>query len=202
MRQRSSDAGSRALILTGSTARSRRTRISDIDYHVVGPRPETRDLRGEIDLYSDTPETFLGKLVDGDDFVQWSLRHGCVLFDDGVLLEAMNRMLGEDLWPDPSRKRNQAAGAIPVARSMVESGDGGAAHEQVRTVLSLTSRWWLLECRVFPLARDELAEQLHASGDHGLAIAMDGAIHGTPGLDKLASWLDLAENRLSDSSRC
>jgi hypothetical protein len=36
---RSRELGANALILSGSTARARRTRVSDLDYHVIGARP-------------------------------------------------------------------------------------------------------------------------------------------------------------------
>lgn len=196
---RSREIGARALILSGSTARSRRTSVSDIDYHVVGNRPDVRDLAGEIDLYSDSPESFMAKLRDGDDFVQWSLRFGCVLFDDGIARTAAEHMLQEDLWPDPERKRRQAARAVPLARSMVDSRDEDAAREQVRIALSLTSRWWLLERGIFPLARDELSEQLVAAGAKNLAAAVNASIHGAPHANQLLSWLHLAGDLLANA---
>jgi hypothetical protein len=41
---RAQQVGARALILSGSTARGRRTEISDLDYHLVGNKIATRDL--------------------------------------------------------------------------------------------------------------------------------------------------------------
>jgi hypothetical protein len=43
---RSQAVGARALILSGSTTRARRTRVSDLDYHVIGGRPEIERPRG------------------------------------------------------------------------------------------------------------------------------------------------------------
>ena len=40
--RRARSAGARALILSGSTARGRRTDVSDLDYHLIGPGVETR----------------------------------------------------------------------------------------------------------------------------------------------------------------
>ena len=36
--------GASGFALTGSTARKRRTAISDLDYHVIGKRPDVSDL--------------------------------------------------------------------------------------------------------------------------------------------------------------
>jgi hypothetical protein len=38
--------GASGFALTGSTARKRRTAISDLDYHVIGRRPDVSDLPG------------------------------------------------------------------------------------------------------------------------------------------------------------
>ena len=54
---------------------------------------------------------------------------------------------------------------------MVESGDSDAAVEQVRTALTLTARWRLLEDETFPLSRAELPAQLKKHGYMTLAIA-------------------------------
>jgi hypothetical protein len=62
---RSRELGALALILSGSTARGRRTRVSDLDYPVIGPRPEINDSPEDIDLYSDDPDRFMDKLRSG-----------------------------------------------------------------------------------------------------------------------------------------
>ncbi|HEU4904739.1 MAG TPA: hypothetical protein VFT19_01315, partial [Solirubrobacterales bacterium] len=148
--------GAAALVLTGSTARGRRSAVSDLDYHVIGARPDLAGLPAEIDLYCDEPEELVAKLERGDDFAHWTLRHGCVLFDSGVLREAAAEAAERDLWPDPERKLRQARQTLDFAERLLASGDHAAALEQVRGALSLTARWWLLAHDVFPLARAEL----------------------------------------------
>ncbi len=191
---RSREAGARALLLTGSTARGRRTAVSDLDYHVIGPAPRTDDLADNVDLYSDSPEAFAAKLRAGDDFVHWSVWYGRVLFDDGTVHEAARHLATHDGWPDPVRKRHQAQRALPFAERLVDSGDHGAAVDQVRGVLSLTARWMLLAHDVFPLARDELAGQVSELGCSALATALDRSIHATPTLDELAADVELAKH--------
>ena len=129
---RSRELGADALILSGSTARARRTRISDLDYHVIGARPDVTDLPEDIDLYTDTPVSFEQKLRAGDDFAHWSVWYGCVLFDSGVVRTSAASIAREDLWPDPGRKLEQARTTLEFAYKMVASGDDEAALEQVR----------------------------------------------------------------------
>jgi HEPN domain-containing protein len=173
-------AGSVGLVLTGSTARGRRTRISDLDYHVIGARPDIRNLPQDIDLYGDEPDELVAKLRAGDDFVHWTVRHGCVLFDDGTLEAAAAMIAKAGLWPDVDRKLGQARRTLAFAERMLESGDYDAALEQTRGALSLTARWWLLRHDIFPLARDELSGQLRALRCYALAEGLHRSIHERP----------------------
>ena len=186
---RSRELGAEALILSGSTARGRRTRISDLDYHVIGAGPTVADLPHDIDLYTDTPASFQQKLTTGDDFAHWSVWYGCVLFDSGVVRAGAATVARENLWPDPDRKLKQARTALQLAEQMVESGDHDAALEQVRGSLSLVARWWLLQHDVFPLARDELSEQLSSLGQRRLAEDLHLSIHAQPSATALLSML-------------
>ena len=186
--------GAAALVLTGSTARGRRSAVSDLDYHVIGARPDLGDLPAEIDLYCDDPAEFLAKLERGDDFAHWTVRHGCVLFDSGVLLEAAAHAADRDLWPDPERKLRQARRTLDFAEQLLSSGDCAAALEQVRGALSLTARWWLLAHDVFPLARAELPAQLIGTNQPALARALEATIHEHPDPASLAASLTIARS--------
>lgn len=190
---RSQELGAAALVLTGSTARNRRTRVSDLDYHVIGGKPEVEGLPSDIDLYSDEPNAFLAKLFRGDDFAHWTLRYGCILFDNDVLRQAAITSIEQDLWPDSERKLRQAKRAIDFSRKVASTGDYAALLELSRGAFSLTARWWLLSHDVFPLARDELAEQLKETDQPGLAAALEGSIHRRPTVAAIAGWLDEAD---------
>ncbi len=190
---RDGDVGARALILSGSTARARRTRVSDLDYHVIGGRPEIEQPAEDIDLFCDDAETFMAKLRSGDDLVHWSVWYGCILFDDGVVQSAATYAASHDGWPDATRKLRQARSVLSFTERIVESGDTGAAHEQVRGVLSLTARWLLLAHDVFPLSRDELSDQVLDLGCFDLAAALHRSIHCEPGLDELATGVQLVK---------
>jgi len=180
-------------VLTGSTARNRRTRVSDLDYHVIGGKPDIDRLPSDIDLYSDEPDAFLAKLFRGDDFAHWTLRYGCILFDDGVLRKALNAAIEHDLWPDAERKLRQARRAIGFSRKLATTGDHAALLEVSRGAFSLTARWWLISHDVFPLARDELAQQLVETDQPGLARALEGTIHRRPSAAEIASRLAEAD---------
>jgi len=197
---RSRDVGARALILSGSTARARRTRVSDLDYHVIGGRPEIGHPTEDIDLYCDDAETFMAKLRSGDDLVHWSVWYGCLLFDDGVVQSAATYVAGHDGWPDASRKVRQAQSALGFTEQIVDSGDRGAALEQVRGLLSLTARWLLLAHDVFPLSRDELSDQALDLGCVDLAAALHRSIHCEPEFDELATGVRLVKHLTSLSA--
>jgi hypothetical protein len=77
-------------MLTGSTARGTRTPISDLDYHLIRPPISKDDLSHELDLHVVSPDQLRIHLRDGDDFTQWSLRFGCVVFDTASSERASN----------------------------------------------------------------------------------------------------------------
>jgi len=182
---RARDADARGLVLTGSTARGRRTEVSDLDYHLVGESIDTRDLSAELDLHVLSAEELTAALLAGDDFIQWSIRFGLVLFDDGTLHEAARLIVEERLWPDVVRKAEHAETSLNLARRVVASGDADGALIQVRTALSLAARAYLLALGEFPLSRAELPEQLAAAGRVSSATALRTCIVGAPSLPEL-----------------
>lgn len=191
---RSRDTAAHGLILLGSTARSRRTAISDLDYHVIGERPITRDLSSQLDLHALTPAQLEAHILAGDDFVQWSLRFGLIVFDDGHLRRAAALVSSFRPWPDVERKRQHAATSVRLARRMVASGDEDAALEQVRTALSLAARARLLSAGVFPMSRDELPQQLALLGFDDAGEALRSTIdNDIVALTDLAGALDHCE---------
>lgn len=193
---RARQAGASALILSGSTARLSRTAISDLDYHLVGPEIATSDLSGELDLHTLTAAKLEEDLLSGDDFVQWSLRFGSVVFDDGVVRRLLGMIFERQLWPDVERKRHHAAKSLALARRFVATGDEDGALVQVRTALSLAARARLLHARVFPLSRAELPSQLQAIGCPEAAGALAASIHAEPGLAELAGAVRQGEELL------
>jgi len=182
---RAQQVGARALILSGSTARGRRTEMSDLDYHLVGNKIATRDLSFELDLHVLSAEEIRTEILAGDDFIQWSLRFGRIVFDDGTLLEATRLMAELRPWPKIERKREHAAKSLELAHRVVESGDQDGALVQVRTGLSLAARAYLLSKGEFPMSRAELPDQLLAAGKTGAARALQACIQGDPPLDVL-----------------
>lgn len=199
---RAREAGAEAMVLSGSTARARRTQVSDVDFHVIGASPvRIADLPADIDLYADDVDRFWSKIRRGDDFAHWSLWYGCVLFDSGVMQEAATFVAEQDAWPDPERKLRQAGGALDFAEQISQSGDYGAALEQTRGALSLVARWVLLSSDVFPLARDELAGQLEELGQAGLAADLRRSIRGRPSPGALRDALTRARAVVGGTAR-
>lgn len=193
---RARSAAARALILSGSTARCQRTAISDLDYHLVGPKVETRDLSRELDLHVLSERRLESELLAGDDFVHWSLRFGSVIFDDGTIRRALRLLVERQPWPDVDRKRAHAVKSLELARRFLATGDQDGALEQVRTALSLAARARLLGEGVFPLSRAELPAQLDSIRCAGLAEALVGTIYASPSLAELAESVRHGEEEL------
>jgi hypothetical protein len=177
--------GASGLVLSGSTARGRRTDISDLDYHLVGTAVDTDDLSRELDLHVLTPDKLQQRRLAGDDFVQWSLRFGCIVFDAGVLRDALQLISERRLWPDVDRKMQRARKSLDIAGRFVETGDEDGALVQVRTALSLAARARLLSAGVFPLSRAELPAQLELLGLRDVAKALTATIYDVPTLGAL-----------------
>lgn len=198
---RARGGGALGLVLSGSTARGRRTEISDLDYHLIGAAIDTDDLSGELDLHVLTLGTLRQRLLAGDDFIQWSLRFGCVVFDSGVLRDALRLISERQLWPDADRKLQHARKSLELARRFVETGDEDGALVQVRAALSLAARARLLAVGVFPLSRAELPAQLEMLGLRGVADALTATIYDAPTLDALRQGLRDGEEMLQSIAR-
>lgn len=196
---RARNAGARGLVLSGSTARSRRTEISDLDYHLVGPQIVTRDLPLELDLHVLSEVKLEATILSGDDFVQWSLRFGLVVFDDDVLRRAVRLIAERQPWPDVDRKLRHAAQSIDLARRFVATGDEDGALVQVRTALSLAARARLLSASTFPMSRAELPAQLAAIGFKDAGDALAATIYDAVPLEALAEAVRHGEELLAVS---
>lgn len=191
--ERAVAGGSEALILSGSTARSSRTAISDFDYHLIGPPIETSDLSRELDLHVLTPDELESGVLAGDDFIHWSLRFGLIVFDRGPVHDALALIASQGLRPAPARKREQARKSLDLARRFVATGDCDGALVQVRTALSLAARAHLLGIGVFPLSRAELPGQLRAIGQPAAAAALNASIHSLPSPGELERAVTIGE---------
>lgn len=193
-------SGASAFALTGSTARKRRTAISDLDYHVIGSRLDVSDLPGDVDVVTTSPERFRRSLLDGDDFAQWTLRCGCVLLDTGPMREGVRLIVEMDLWPDAQRKLKSLDMHRGEVERLIQMGDRDAAQEQLRAMLTTAARGLLLQTGVFPLARKELPLQLERAGYGPFAQVLHGLIHTTPQLDELRAGLHVLDATLETLS--
>ena len=199
--RRSRETGASAFALTGSTARGKRTEISDLDFHVVGRRPRFDDLPGDVDIYVSTPKSFWAKLRSGDDFVQWTLRFGCLLFDTGIFRAGLRAIATDDLWPDGQTKLGRVAEHVRLASRLVSMEDRDAAQAEVRAGLTTAARGLLLEAHVFPLARDELSDQLRHVGWEQLGRSLSATIHSERTLAELENDLAALERVVARADR-
>lgn len=181
--------GASGFALTGSTARKRRTAISDLDYHIIGKRPDVSDLPGDVDVVATSAARFRSRLIEGDDFIQWTLRYGCILYDAGVMRNGVQLIVEGDLWPSGQRKLDSLAMHRAEVERLIQMGDQSAAHEQLRAMLTTAARGLLLQARVFPLARKELPAQLEQAGYVPLAEALRRTIDRERRLDEIKAGL-------------
>jgi hypothetical protein len=193
---RAVDLGASGFALTGSTARRRRTAISDLDYHVIGRRPDVSDLPGDVDVVTTSAARFRSRLMDGDDFAQWTLRCGCILHDTGPMRAGVGLIVHTDLWPNAQRKLDTLDVHRAEVERLLQMGDRGAAQEQLRAMLTTAARGLLLRARIFPLARKELPIQLERAGYGSLAQALHRAIHASPLLEELQAGLRVLDATL------
>jgi hypothetical protein len=196
---RAIDLGASAFALTGSTVRRRRTAISDLDYHIIGRRPDVSDLPGDVDVIAMSGARFRERLMDGDDFVQWTLRCGCVLHDGGPMRDGIRLMVEMDIWPDAQRKLDSIGMHRREAERLIKMEDQSAAQEQLRSMLTTAARGLLLRAGVFPLARMELPAQLEQAGYGSLAQALQSVIHASPQLEELEAGLHVLDETLAPS---
>ena len=194
--------GSEAVALTGSTVRGQRTAMSDLDFMVIGERPDSSGIDEDVDVYAAKAEAFWERLLAGDDYIQWTLRFGCILHDDGILKAASSHIEESGLPPSAERKLIQARRGLSLARLVLESDDVEAAREQCRAALTTIARWLLIANEEFPLSRDELSDQLLALDCPKLAMALQRLIHEEPSSEDLHAYLRLMQELMSLPATC
>jgi hypothetical protein len=189
--------GASGFALTGSTARRRRTAISDLDYHIIGRRPDVSDLPGDVDVVAMSAARLGSRLIEGDDFAQWTLRCGCILHDTGPMRDGVRLIVEMDLWPNAQRKLDSLDVHRTEVERLIQMGDQDAAHEQLRAMLTTAARGLLLHAQIFPLARKELPAQLNRAGYGPLAQVLDRMIRVVPQLDELEGGLQVLDATLA-----
>lgn len=75
---------------------------------IVGERPDLSGIREDVDVYVASANAFWERLIAGDDYIQWTLRFGCILHDDGILQAASRHIEENGLTSSAERKLSQA----------------------------------------------------------------------------------------------
>lgn len=183
--KRAKAGGALSFVLTGSTALEARTQVSDLDFYIVGAKPELPETDEELDVYTVDHDEFKWRLLAGDDYAHWTVRFGLVLHDRGPMNWAAQAIERDDLWPDPTAKVKQAKRSLQLASAILESGDHDAAVEQTRVAFSLVARWMLLAKGDFPLARSHLPDQIAGTRFEWLGTILSETIAGDPSDEQL-----------------
>jgi hypothetical protein len=181
--------------------RGQRTATSDLDLMIVGQRPDLGGIQEDVDVYAASTQAFWERLLAGDDYIQWTLRFGCILHDDGILQAASRHIRDNGLVPSAERKLIQANRGLSLAWSVLESGDLEAAREQCRAALTTIARWLLIANGELPLSRNELSDQVLALGCFDLAAALHRLIHNQPSSDELRTGLQVGAQLMNTPPR-
>jgi hypothetical protein len=199
--ERATADGADAVIITGSTVRDCRHETSDLDFLVVGVRPQLDALQIDVDVCAIGAERFWTRLRDGDDYLLWTLRFGWVLHDEGILAEAMDHVEKERIAPSAERKLVQAQRSLRLAALVLASDDLDGAREQCRAALTTVARWRLITAGIFPFARPELPAQLLELDEPTLAGALQATIEGAPSAQQLGEALAHATGLTAAAAR-
>ncbi len=132
--------------------------MSDLDFMIIGERPDCGGVQEDIDVYAASATAFWERLLAGDDYIQWTLRFGWILHDDGILHAASDHIHESGLTPSAERKLTQAHRGLSLVLLVLDSGDVEAAREQCRAALTTVARWLLIANGIFPFSRDELSD--------------------------------------------
>lgn len=144
----------------------------------------------EVDLRVYSLPGIEDKLERGHDLLTWSIKFGRVLYQQH---DFWDKLVGSWCYrlPLPSAKLARERAAV-VYRHLVEFlklGDENAAREQAISYLTHLARAELIERRIFPASRPELAKQLRQVNDSELAenlerVLLDESVDLTE-IDKL-----------------
>jgi hypothetical protein len=128
----------------------------------------------EVDLRVYALPGIEDKLGKGHDLLTWSVKFGRVLYQRHDFWDKLVRSWCYRL-PLPSAKlaRERAAVVYRHLAEFLKLGDENAAREQAISYLTHLVRAELLERRIFPASRPELAKQLRAVDDSELAEKLE-----------------------------
>jgi hypothetical protein len=161
----------KAVVAIGSSVRSD-VPSDDLDLVVLcGDRKSLRvGAPIEVDVRTFDLGTVPTAVEQGDDLLTWAVRFGEPLYDPqnvwGDLVRDWRHRLP---LPDPLVARARAGDTAERLAAMREIGDPDAVLDLEVSYLTHLARALLSEAGVFPASRPELAAQLRAIGEEGVA---------------------------------
>lgn len=178
LREGSSDENVLAIVVVGSTIRSR-VESDDLDLVILcRDRNQFRYKSPiEVDLRTFAISTADDELSHGNELLGWAVKFGSPLFDRrGTWAKLVSRWRDGLPLPDPVRARRRAAIALKYVKALKEIGDDAAAAEMRLSHVTLLARAALAEAGVYPASRPELPGQLRAIGRADLSKEVEDAI--------------------------
>ncbi len=169
-----------SVILIGSVARSTQVSQSDLDLLVLGNQPPVVERHPDrLHVQALTTRRFTERLRAGDDFAGWCVRYGVPLVTSQEWLEIVSSP-DAVIWPDWHKKIRHAARRLTLAAALLETGDLGAAAEEMLYAVSHSARAVLLKNGIFPLSRPEVISQLRDSDHERLGLLLQDLSYKEP----------------------
>ncbi len=189
------------VVLIGSFARGTTTWRSDVDILVITPRavrarPPAPSM---VEIHFQTPERFTERIVSGDDFAQWAVLFGKVLYDGPGRWVRLRTQVQGAPFPSWSRKLPVVQRHLRRARALLDMGDVDAACEQALRAADHLARAFLLRNHTWPMSRPELPGQLDRAGHVRLARALEALDQITATVDDVRGALELVQAELESA---
>lgn len=173
-----SDEAIEAIVASGSAVREVES-SADLDLVLVyrGRRPGLTRPPIDVDLRQYEQDDVSTKLASGHDYLSWTVRFGCVLFERDAWWTRLRAEWNDRLaLPSASEARKRARETKRHYENMLAVGDRDAAAELLVSMLTHLARAALSDGGVFPQSRPELARQLRGIGEEALADRLDEAL--------------------------
>ena len=136
------------------------------------PRPPI-----DVDLRLYEQAEVLRKLKVGHDYLSWTVRYGCVLFERDAWWTRLSVDWNDRLpLPSVAEARERADKARRLYNDVPAIGDHDAAAELRLSMLTFLARAALSSAGVFPKSRPELAGQLRDIDKQALADRLSDAL--------------------------
>jgi hypothetical protein len=150
-----------ALWLSGSAARHRLRRRSDIDWVLVTESSQpVADLPARHSIQVFTPAQFTRRLAKGSEFIVWQLAYGQAIVLDSFFKEGLRSTVIAPCKVAAAMKRKLIAKRLQLTDVLARCASWSSVERNLVAIAHQEARALLLELGVVPGCRVEVLEQL------------------------------------------